>query len=358
MLHFKNPANLRQVLLCSVLSERPVTAELINQFETPSGLKPCEERFLQLVETVSNGCKLAISKGGNQLRFQPGLVTNNEGVEFDFDCGLDRCISYYLEYLLVIAIFSKSALNVHLQGITNDEYDNSVDSIQQELLPLLKERYGFDNELQMKVLKRGYLPLGGGDVHVIIPSVKSLNKVTLLEKGYVKRIRGVCAGSKISTTFLSRTVNKTREVFNQYLPDVWVFTDYFKGDKSSVSPGYSLSLVAETNTGSLLTADATLENNDPEEVAVLATSRLLDEIKYAGVVSTHHQWFLLTLMAFSERKTSQAKLGRVSPFTIECLRILKEFFGVIFEIEESETDGMAIFSVLGLGLQNYARIVK
>jgi RNA 3'-terminal phosphate cyclase-like protein len=63
-------------------------------------------------------------------------------------------------------------------------------------------------------------------------------------------------------------------------------------------------------------------------------------------------------MAFSERKTSQAKLGRVSPYTIECLRLLKEFFGAIFEVEQSETEGMAVFSVLGLGLQNYARIVK
>jgi RNA 3'-terminal phosphate cyclase-like protein len=97
-----------------------------------------------------------------------------------------------------------------LLGITNDEYDSSVDTIQQELLPILKEKYGFDNELQMKVVKRGYLPNGGGDVHVIVPSVKTLGKVTVLEKGYVKRIRGVCAGSKISTIFLQKTVTKAR----------------------------------------------------------------------------------------------------------------------------------------------------
>jgi hypothetical protein len=42
-------------------------------------------------------------------------------------------------------------------------------------------------------------------------------------------------------------------------------------------------------------------------------------------------------MALSERKTSSIKLGRVSPFTVECLRILRDFFGVVFEIEESES---------------------
>jgi RNA 3'-terminal phosphate cyclase-like protein len=58
----------------------------------------------------------------------------------------------------------------------------------------------------------------------------------------------------------------------------------------------------------------------------------LDEIRYCGVISTNFQWFLLTLMALSERKTSSAKIGRVSPFTIECLRIMKDFFGITFEV--------------------------
>jgi RNA 3'-terminal phosphate cyclase-like protein len=165
-------------------------------------------------------------------------------VEFDFDCGNERCISYYLEYLLLFAPFSKTSLNIHLLGITNDDYDSSIDSIHQSLIPLLKNSYNFDNELQMKVLKRGYMPLGGGEVHFVCPSIKSLNKVTLTEKGYIKRIRGVCAGSKISTSLLNRAVSKCREVFNEFIPDVWIFTDFFKGDKASQSPGYSLSLVA------------------------------------------------------------------------------------------------------------------
>lgn len=48
------------------------------------------------------------------------------------------------------------------------------------------------------------------------------------------------------------------------------------------------------------------------------------------MISTNYQWFLLTLMALSERKTSSAKIGRVSPFTVECLRVMKDMFGVGF----------------------------
>ena len=75
------------------------------------------------------------------MRFYAGMITNNEGVQFNFDCGLHRSIGYYLEYLILIAIFGKNSLNINLTGITNDNHDNSVDSIQQHLIPLLKEYY-------------------------------------------------------------------------------------------------------------------------------------------------------------------------------------------------------------------------
>lgn len=75
------------------------------------------------------------------MRFYAGMITNNEGVEFTFDCGVNRSIGYFLQYLLLIAMFGKVSLNINLTGITNDNHDNSVDSIQQHLLPLLKEHY-------------------------------------------------------------------------------------------------------------------------------------------------------------------------------------------------------------------------
>lgn len=55
----------------------------------------------------------------------------------------------------------------------------------------------------MQIIKRGYAPDGGGHIHIVIPTIKKLKRVNLEEKGYIKRIRGVCAGSKISTSILN-----------------------------------------------------------------------------------------------------------------------------------------------------------
>jgi RNA 3'-terminal phosphate cyclase-like protein len=80
-----------------------------------------------------------------------------------------------------------------------------------------------------------------------------------LEKGYIKRIRGVCSGSKISTSILNEVKDQCKNIFLNYIPDVWIYTDYFKGDKSSLSPGYSLALKAETTTGGIITFDSCYE---------------------------------------------------------------------------------------------------
>jgi RNA 3'-terminal phosphate cyclase-like protein len=64
--------------------------------------------------------------------------------------------------------------------------------------------------------------------------------------------------------------------------------------------------------------------------------QLLDEVLYSGSIDTTIQSTVLTMMALSEKKISKIKLGRVSSYTIENLRLLKEFFGVTFQIEQEK----------------------
>ncbi len=81
-------------------------------------------------------------------------------------------------------------------------------------------------------------------------------------------------------------VNSCREIFNDYIPDVWIYSDYYKGQKSSLNSGYGISLVAETNTGALLSADEVydfskgVKENLPETLGQTGALRLLDEILY------------------------------------------------------------------------------
>lgn len=51
----------------------------------------------------------------------------------------------------------------------------------------------------------------------------------------------------------------TLGLLNRLLPDVWVHTDHHAGRTGGDSPGFALSLVAESTTGVLLVAETAAE---------------------------------------------------------------------------------------------------
>jgi RNA 3'-terminal phosphate cyclase-like protein len=102
-------------------------------------------------------------------------------------------------------------------------------------------------------------------------------------------------------------VSECRGVFNDYIPDVWIHTDFQKSQKGvEFANGYSVSLVGESTEGCLLAVDAEYSDSKdtPESVGELASLRLLDEIKNSGCVDTSNQQYALLLMACSEKRVS------------------------------------------------------
>ena len=84
-------------------------------------------------------------------------------------------------------------------------------------------------------------------------------------------------------------VDKLREIFNDYIPDVWIHTDHYKKDQCGEQPGYAVSLVAETSTGMIFTKDYnynTAEFKLPEDLGKRAALSLLDEIFSGGIIDS------------------------------------------------------------------------
>ena len=78
------------------------------------------------------------------------------------------------------------------------------------------------------MLKRGFAPLGGGQVQLKQMWAKLVEPVSLTEEGKIKRVRGWVTSAKVSPQLTTRVVDKLREVFNDYIPDVWIHTDHYK----------------------------------------------------------------------------------------------------------------------------------
>lgn len=114
----------------------------------------------------------------------------------------------------------------------------------------------------------------------------------------------------------TRVVDKVREVFNDYIPDVWIHTDHYKKGQAGEQAGYAVSLQAETTTGVILTKDFMYESaafKMPEDLGERCAQAMLDEIFTGGVVDSTNQSLLLLLAGVSSGDNiSQVKLGRVT----------------------------------------------
>lgn len=97
-------------------------------------------------------------------------------------------------------------------------------------------------------------PNGGGLVLVTIPTVRtSLTPIFITDEGLIKKVRGVAFCTRVNPTILTRCIESCRGVLNNYLPDVNISADSYRGGKEGGgdSPGYSIMLGTIIQTSSI-----------------------------------------------------------------------------------------------------------
>jgi RNA 3'-terminal phosphate cyclase-like protein len=138
----------------------------------------------------------------------------------------------------------------------------------------------------------------------------------------------------------NRMVESCRSLLTRYIPDVYIYTDSYKGAESGLSPGYAMTLVAESSTGALVSTECAYQPrksdesntlngepvtsdmlvNDytfptPEDLGIRVGRQLLVEIKKGGSVDSVSQWLNLLFIALGPEDVSRVKFGSLTPFT-------------------------------------------
>ena len=74
MLKFKGSSELRQVVILSLLSGKPICIEEIRSLEDDPGLLEHEVTLLKLVNEITNGSKTKVNETGTRVVFHPGFI--------------------------------------------------------------------------------------------------------------------------------------------------------------------------------------------------------------------------------------------------------------------------------------------
>lgn len=355
-------------LVVSLLSHRPIMIRNIRADDLANpGLKDYEASFLRLIDQMTNGSKMEINNTGTQIRFQPGVLL---GGDIEHSCPDSRSIGWFLEGILPLAPFGKEPLSIFFRGITDGccETDPSPDYLKNSAIPLFARfGIGIDDEeqsAQIRVLQRGAAPTGGGKIHFACPIAKELQPIDFTDPGKIKRVRGTAISCKIvSSSMAARVAYSAKGVFHRLLPDVWIHTDVHTPKKNSCgpSPGLTLVVSTESTSGVIMTAECCLDQTKergaelPEDLGKRGACMLLEEVRRGGCIDTSCQSLALLWMCLTPEDVSRIRVGTLSQYTVETLRLLKTTFDVEFKVTPDMESKTVLMSCLGTGYRNMAK---
>lgn len=335
-LKYSGCSNFRVRLCASTLSGKSIKIHDIrsDDYETP-GLQDFEASFLRLLDKMTDGSNIEINETGTTLRYRPGILI---GGKISHDCGTARCIGWFIEGILPMAMFCKLPLQLTLTGITNDSLDISVDILRHVTIPLLRN-FGIEG-CELKVRKRGCAPKGGGLVEFRCPVAKALRPVNITMSGQIRRVRGTVFCARVSPTVINRVIESAKSVLGHIVSDVYITADHFKGSEAGHSAGYSLSLIAESTTGALLSVERTAGQRGaaelPETIGQEGALMLLDEMCKGGVIDRTHQSLILQLLVLGPEDVCKVRFGVLTDNAIQTLRVMRDAFGVVFKIKRED----------------------
>lgn len=387
-IRFKTQQALSHRLVLSTLTGRAVHISQIRpSSHTNPGLAPHEISFLRLLEAVTNGSNTEISYTGTTLLYQPGLITGSAPgtglIRHELPAGCTRGISYFLLPLCLLAPFSKAPMNVLFTGpgvITSatPAGDMSADSVRTAILPLFAN-FGISNNIELRILRRSNVGANGkggaGEVQLVFGHQIRLPKtIHLLNPGRVKKVRGVANCTGVSASNNARMIEAARGVLNPLVGDTYIFSDVSSAPfvppanksgpdgKRKTGVGFGLSLVAESSTGCLYSADLASPPSGgvtPDDLGQHCAYQLLQTISLGGTVSLAAAPTMLTLMAMGSEDVGRLQIGRDVLGTRQIVSLGRDLraFGAsgwgVREATDQATD--IVVSVVGRGVGNVGR---
>lgn len=111
---------------------------------------------------------------------------------------------------------------------------------------------------------------------------------------------------------------------------------------------------------------------DPEELGGNVAKQLCEEIVRGGCIDSCHQSLVLLFMVLTSEDVSKVRLGPLTKYTIEYLRLIHRIYGVKFKISvdktgvfdpeqslpmEDEDYDSVLLSCRGIGFSNISRRV-
>jgi len=196
---------LRTALSLSLHLLRPFRLTNIRRQRRKPGLQRQHLAAVQAAAVIGRAEVSGAELGATELCFTPRELVAGE---YRFDIGSAGSTTLLLQALLLPLLLAKAPSRLQLVGGTHNPLAPTFEFLQQAYLPLLA-RMGAD--VQVALLRPGFYPTGGGELHVRINPVPGLTPLFLPERGAIRRIHAVSLLSRLPGHIAERELKVVAE---------------------------------------------------------------------------------------------------------------------------------------------------
>ena len=286
---------LRLAVALAAIKGEPLHITNIRQNRPKPGLKP---QHLEAVLTAAKLCNAELkgaSLGSRELWFKPAAI---RGGELEAEIGTAGSIPMLLMTVLPICLFAKENVRLRvLKGGTDTTHAPTINYLRNVFLAALKQM-GVDADLTVQ--RYGYYPKGNGEATLTVKPTSALQPFRSENFGKLQNVKGVSvctflADRKVAERQAKAATQRLTE--RGYRSDIQIVND----TSNPVQKGSSIALWAETDTGTVLGADAIGElNKMAEAVGTEAAEKLSVELASNATVDVYLADMLVPYMALAE----------------------------------------------------------
>jgi RNA 3'-terminal phosphate cyclase (ATP) len=364
---------LRNAISYAALLQTPIRIINIRAGRSKPGLRAQHATGLRLVAQLANGSLTGASVESTVIEYTPpppnttssatGSDTpsyRHENPVVKSDIGTAGSICLLLQAALPVALLMRQReTRLQLKGGTNADKAPQYDYWSMVFLPTLAEQCGLvldagDGAMNAPsvhpiVLRRGFFPKGGGEIHVVVTPRSSgdgpLRPIRLTDQGTVQKlsIRSFHAGKiprQVAVDMAKAAERRLHEtnIFHAVAIDTEIVTE-----TNALDAACGILIVATTSTncrlaGSGLGSAKTVKANVINAIGQNAAQELIDAWHDGGCVDEWLQDQLILYAALADGE-SVIRTGSLTLHTQTAILVAERMTGVEFTVQRVDVDG-------------------
>jgi len=310
---------LRTALVLSAILKKPFALSHIRSKRKNPGLQAQHLAAVEALTRITEAETQGVKFGSQKITFIPQRILS--GI-YQFEIRTAGSVTLLLQAIFLPLCHSEGISRVTLIGGTHVQWSPSFHYFSEVFLPTL-ERIGVSARAGIE--KWGFYPKGDGRIQLTINPVRELKPISLVDRGSLKKIRGISAISNLPRHVADRQKEQALKRIQSELQVEGEIT--ILDNVPSNGSGSFLFLLAEYERGLAGFCSLGVKRRPAEKVADEAVDCLKDYLASDGCIDPYLADQIVPFMALA-RGNSSFTTTRITEHLVANLWVIQHFLDV------------------------------